>query len=470
MPRTGRIALILFVGFAILYNANLRQISSDDTRAARYVPLSLLREGNLDVDEYFPHLEDASDAELPYYLNRRGEFLYDDYPPVGPLLAVPVYAPIVMSGIVKDDYFLATLSSKLAGSVMTALAIVFLFLTIHHAFRDSRWSDSAASRIDPHRAALFGSLVIGVGTPMWSTASQALYTHAPVVLGLSASLYCLATRRFALAGLCAAIACVSRPTVTPAAALLLGYVLYRDRRESPRLRSAARFLAPAVLVGTSGMAYNLWLFGNPMGGAAARTQYWLDVLGAESMFSGSLFTGTAGLLINPSLGLLVHSPILVLTFFAAWRLWRWPREPHERLPDAVVLGRVAAVAALATTLVYAKFIVWWGGHAYGPKYLTDAMPFLAILLPFGLPRAGSRSIGWRRASWTVVAVLIVYATVVQAIGVICWPSTWVISKEPPYYERLWDWRYNQITTCVRDGPRLDPGQRWLLDRLGLLEN
>ena len=62
-----RLALVAFV----VYNVNLRPISSADTFPTRYLPISILTEHNLDLDE-FPFLitqdhrrPGADDSELP---------------------------------------------------------------------------------------------------------------------------------------------------------------------------------------------------------------------------------------------------------------------------------------------------------------------------------------------------------------------------------------------------------------------
>lgn len=65
-----RLALAAFV----VYNINLRPVSSADTFPTRYLPISILTEFDLDLDE-FPFLikaehpfPGAENAGLPYYL------------------------------------------------------------------------------------------------------------------------------------------------------------------------------------------------------------------------------------------------------------------------------------------------------------------------------------------------------------------------------------------------------------------
>ena len=157
------------------------------------------------------------------------------------------------------------------------------------------------------------------------------------------------------------------------------------RRLRPASRAdVLRFSAGAALTGLAGVLYNYWMFGNAVGGAPFRTGYWVKELGTTSMFTGSLPVGFAGLTVSPSRGILIYSPIVLVAVYGAVRAWRSPLAPDSaaaslRRADALLLARYMSLAALAILLTYSKFIVWWGGHGYGPRYLTDAMPFIGPL-------------------------------------------------------------------------------------------
>jgi hypothetical protein len=69
-------AAILFSVLLIVYLANGRTLGSGDTVPARYLPLSILREGNFDLDE-FPFLYARG---TPYYLRRAKGHVVSDYP------------------------------------------------------------------------------------------------------------------------------------------------------------------------------------------------------------------------------------------------------------------------------------------------------------------------------------------------------------------------------------------------------
>ena len=78
----------------------------------------------------------------------------------------------------------------------------------------------------------------------------------------------------------------------------------------------------------------------------------------------------AGLLVSPSRGLFVYSPVLLLGA---------PRAPGQHAPlgrDAFL--RTVAVGVVGTIVMLGAYAVWWGGHSFGPRLLTDALPAMVL--------------------------------------------------------------------------------------------
>ena len=377
-----RVHLSLLACLLFLYNVNLRQVSSYDTYASRFVPISVLLDGDLALDEFFPQLSNsqAPDGHVSDYLFRSGGRLYDSHPPIGPLLSLPLDATPVWLGVPVDDRTTANLFSKLAASLMAAVSVMVVFATMRRLLE---------AMVRPHLVlALVTALAYGLGTSVWSAASQAMWTHTPALLSSAVAIWALVTGLWGVAGITMGAAVLARPAMAPAAVLLVMYVIQvawrrtQDRgRGSREARSAWRGAitcgTSGLAVGVLGLAYNLQIFGNAAGGEPYRSAYWVQTLGADHMFSGSVLTGLAGLTVSPSRGLLVFTPLAVIAFFGAIRVWRTrPAELRTRKEqEAVLLVRYVSVAVVVTILVYAKYLVWWGGHGFGPRYLTDLMPF-----------------------------------------------------------------------------------------------
>ena len=473
---------VLLAGLLVAYNINLRQVSSYDTYASRFVPISILRDADMVLDEFVPEdmTRHAGEEMLSdNFVYVRGHF-YDSHAPIGPLLALPVYALPVWIGIPQRPELVANMFSKLAASIMVALSAVMLYRASRRLLGAATAAGTSSHRDarDVDRVALLAATTYGLGTSVWSTASLAIWTHTPAVLGFAVALWALTAGRAGLAGVAAAAACFARPATAPAAALLGLYLLHRtlhgewaSTAAGQRRADLFRFAAAAAFAGLAGILYNYWLFANFVGGAPFRTEIWFQELGTRDMFAGSLPVGFAGLTVSPSRGLLIYSPIVLVAAYGAIRAWRSPLMSGATAArfdraDAILLTRYVSLAAVAILLTYAKFIAWWGGHGYGPRYLTDAMPFVGLLFAPGfLVLLQSHS----RASLGKIAATaaLIYSISIQGIGAFCWPSSWTLDAEHPYRFRLWDWRESEIETCIREGPLVDPAARQLLRKIGL---
>ena len=90
----GSIALRLALLAFVIYNANLRSVTSLDTYATRVLPISIIREGNLDLDEFhFLHeypkwLKPGEEKEAYWIHQTRGHYM-SNYPVMPAILSVP---------------------------------------------------------------------------------------------------------------------------------------------------------------------------------------------------------------------------------------------------------------------------------------------------------------------------------------------------------------------------------------------
>ena len=99
-PRAGRVGLALLLACLAIYNANLREVSSQDTFPNRLLPVALLTEGRLTLDMFFRG--QPTGAPLPYWVHRSEGRYVSPYPLLPALLAVPVYAgPLLLAGAVS---------------------------------------------------------------------------------------------------------------------------------------------------------------------------------------------------------------------------------------------------------------------------------------------------------------------------------------------------------------------------------
>ncbi len=454
--RAGWVAVGLVLLCSVVYNLNLREVSAGDSIGSRFLPLSILAEGNLDLDEFFfLHRGSTDQTELDHYIQyrpstgadrpehqeaRSGHY-YSSYPVLPGIMALPVYVVPTLRGLfdaTEPDFSVdVSITSKVAAALIAALSVAFVYL--------------ACLRLFTHRWALGAALIYAFATGTFSTSSQGLWQHGPAQLWLAVALWCLLRRDptegkgrlgpwwAAAGGLSLALAVAARAVMVVPAAVFTLYLLRRDRRSLPF------FLGGPVLVGALLAWYNLSHFDSILGGEEYLGTLHSLMHAEKGSWKLNFLPGLFGLLFSANRGLVVFTPIVLVAVAGAERWWR------ERTPEALLWVTMAAGATLFT---YGFYSVWWGGWTYGPRYACDVLPLLAVLMAGGLQRA------WpvRRARWAVVAA-VTYSLAVQLVGFLCYtPARWNLYgpaggrlSVDVYHHRLWDWRDWQVLRSLRAG-------------------
>jgi len=410
----ARLGLLLFLLSFLLYNVNLREISSQDTIPTRLLPVALIRHHTLTLDPFF---RDHSPGDaLPYWVQRvRGHYV-SAVPILPALMAVPVYF-LPVSLLTGDSWALTNLLAKLSGSLFAALSV----LGVYHVLR----------QLDPGPKAAGISLVYALGTLTWSVSSQGLWGHGPAQLFMAAAAYCALRadvhgRLFHGVGVATGLMVATRPATGFVGLALVAYVLRRDwRRGAWCLLWFAGIVLPFAL-------YNLWNFGSVEGGYARIHSDYPSLRGYVGTWATPLREGLLGLLVSPSRGLLVYSPVLAFAFVGMALSLKEPRRGFF-MP--------LAVGIWASLIMLGRFSWWTGGECFGPLFLVPAWQRL------------ERSSLFRIA----FALLFALSVLVQIVGVYYYPSRRDVewNKTPrsvPVEVRVWDWKDSQIVRLLRNGP------------------
>ncbi len=203
------------------------------------------------------------------------------------------------------------------------------------------------------------------------------------------------------------------------------------------------------------IGYNLYYFNHLTGGQAELEALHPTLHGVNGPWSGDFLEGAAGTLVSPSRGLFIFTPWAALALgLAPWSARRLKTIP---LVPWVLWG------LLPYFLLLSQYAVWWAGFCFGPRYWTDAIPLLAILLACGLAWSRSRSPLLRLA----FTLTILFSFALQALGAWFYPSSWNLldahgspANIDTHHERLWDWSDSELTRILRDKilrPNLHPG-------------
>jgi hypothetical protein len=323
--------------------------------------------------------------------SRRAGHYLGIYGPGPAWLALPVFAALdAVTGDLLEPPERIWHASKWVASTLVAASVVFVFL--------------AALCIGSRRDAWIAALLYGLGSGVWSSASQALWQQTPalffVALGVLLRLRLERARGGALAagcGLAWGLAVLCRPALALVAVPVVVHALARQRRVGAWLAAGAALGVAPLLVF---QLYHLGSIFETGQGVAARRFAGSD--GGPGIWRADPWRGVAGLLFSPSRGLLVYSPALALGLLGIAAAWR--------RPDLAVL-RPLAVGWCLVLLLHGAFFRWWGGFCFGPRYLNDTLPILALLLVPLLP-----GILRTAAGRGLLAVLAAWSLAVQVVG------------------------------------------------------
>lgn len=413
--------LIALVCFAI-YNANGRAISAGDCYPARYLPLAVVQYHTVYLNPIANVVAQGRGDTAFWMLHLPDGRLMSLYPITVPVVVAPLYVPAVLylhlRGWTEARVdFVARVMEKLTASFLAALSAGLMYLLLR--------------RRAAMRTALLLTFAYALGTTTWVISSQALWQHGLAELLAIAALLlvtgpCTTPRAIALALACGVLAGNRPPDAILAAAIGLYALVWAGRRRALLLAVVAAL--PILLV----LFYNMSSVHRLGGGYA--------LAGTPQFFSHPLFEGLAGILVSPTRGLFVFSPFLL----AILLVWRYlPRGRDERL-----LAAALGAAIVLQLVLYAK-TDWRSGMSWGPRYMTDLLPFAIWLL---VPVVESLR-GVLRAGFLAAVAASVAIQAIGAFSYVGWHDSPIVAtgEAPGQFDAAWNWRNSSIFSPLRYG-------------------
>lgn len=418
---------ILFSILMAVYVFSKSGVESGETVLSRFLPYSILHESNFDLDEFYGHLREAypwliykgeSGEEIPYYLIKvKGRYLSTDGP--GPaIVALPFfYIPVIIFNLPPESQG-AIFLTKLIANFLIAFSAIFIYLSVRC--------------LSGEKKAWLITFIYALCSNMWSVTSQQLCQPTGSAFFLALSIYFLVKgsknpKFIPYAGFSMASAVLMRPTNAVTMIIVSIYILHRHRH---KFWQYVLWAAPVTLFI---LGYNHYYHGsmfsfsqiiyNPMGA--------IYKSGSPEMWSTPLWAGVLGILVSPSRGLLIYSPVFIFSFMGAILAWT----NNKR-----VIFKYFSVAIIPLIIIHAKWFDWWGGWTFGSRVLNECIPFLSLLI---LP-----AIDFLKNKRMVILIFILTILVsfsIQMMGAFLYDNEW--NKNPNVDQnpsRLWSWRDGQL--------------------------
>ena len=325
-----------------------------------HLAASILREGNINLDEY----RNEIDLKLDYRLRVFDNHIYSYYPIATPLLVAPIVWIInkVYPVLYPTDFYTylarhapdsrTAKIEKLIASGIVALSAVLTYLI--------------ARRFLGIINSLIITFIFAYSTSMWSTASRALWQHGPSVLFVSLALYLLILSK-------------ERLSLIPWVGFILGFA-YLIR---PTNSLGVAFFGLYFLIN-----FRKYIFLYVLGLAAALVPYmivnWTTYHNIFPPYSYQLFErlatikgfgeALAGTLISPARGLFIFTSVFIFSLIGMALSIK-----HHQISFATIDLYIVGIL-LSHWVITSLFEDWGGAWSIGPRYFVDVIPFLVFFL------------------------------------------------------------------------------------------
>jgi hypothetical protein len=316
---------------------------------------------------------------------------------------------------------------KLSASLIASLTVIFVYLSM--------------KELADRRTAFIVAMVFAFATNTWTISSQALWQHGLVELFLAMLIFLVliyekhrSNRIIICLGILSGLLLFNRPVD---GILLIPIIYYIVQMRDVRI---IYYIAAAALSSAPFIFYNFNYFGSFFGG-------YISLLNRFDL-SSDMIVRLMGLLISPSRGLFIYTPIMLLSIFGYFKVFKIS---NKNIKDFLL---VSGFSSLLLVVVYSAFGIWWAGGSYGPRFLTGMLPVLAIYLGLFLKYIDlDIKNGKKLLKICIIIVLLLWSCFAQFVGAFYYPNGgWDGNPNVDFHpEKLWDWNDTQIKRTFNAG-------------------
>lgn len=396
---------IVFSAITIIICKIIITVQSGDSMWNVPTTLSILREGNIDLNEYLALIKEKNN----YGIFKVGKMYYNYFPIGMPLitmlfvfignilftgdfLKIEIFSAMVLFAF--TNFFFFILSNKLTKSLVNSyiLTAIFAFATSNfHIMSGGLWTHGGVE-IMLILALLFITKGIEEKNDIWI-----VFSAMPL-----------------------AMTYIVRPTSSVFIIILSIYILLAHRKAFLKYCILGSMIA-AIFFVWSFRIYGHFLPPYYQGSRLAFNTFWIALLGQS---------------FSPNRGLFIFTPIFLFSMYGIKLAFK-----HD------MFSKFLAISPLPYFFVLAMFPHWWGGHSYGARLFTDLIPFFTLLLVYPLQKINFKQNKIYSVCFTILLLfsLFVQIRAVTDFSVHLWNNTPNMNNNIDQYpERIWDWKDMQI--------------------------
>ncbi len=159
-------------------------------------------------------------------------------------------------------------------------------------------------------------------------------------------------------------------------------------------------------------------------------------------FRAETFEAIAANLVSPNRGLFVFSSVAVVAVAGAVMALR-----RTTVIDRSLATTAIAIVAVHLVLVSGSGESWWAGNSFGPRFMAETVPWLALLAIPAVTALADRA-GWLRRGAVLLLALSIAANAIGAWSkpAACWNVDPVLIDIDP--SRVWSWDDMQLLRPV----------------------
>jgi hypothetical protein len=358
VPPGRRSWLLLFLALFIPYS--YFNHSDGWNQGARLAELhALVLKGTLRIDDYLSYTGDRALIDGHYYSEKA---------PAMTVAALPSFAIVVTIQRalgVDPDASPATRWSEWIATACSVGAIAALGGVAFYVLLEAKFGALTA---------IIGTFGLFLGTLTFPYATS-LFAHAGTIGLIAIALWGAigkgSPRRDAIAGLAAGFAVASEYPAILVGTVVGLYLATQDPRRM--LRYGVATLPAAVLI----VLNNYAISGSPFKLSYGSNPLFPEIAAATSYgFSAPDPAAMRALIWGEYRGLLPWSPVMAMAIVGLIEMFRRDR----------ALAVMTVSGCVLILLQVAAFYTWFGGNAFGPRYLAPALPLFGLAAAYGIHR------------------------------------------------------------------------------------